>query len=162
MSAFRFIMILLLLSTASILILTGLPGRAQVSPAPPVPPADRSTPERRLLAPIKTKMADNLARLPNYTCVQTIERSHRAARKKIFERQDLVRLEVALFGGQERFAWPGAKRIEETELSKLIETGVFGTGNFGVFARAIFLTDTAEFEYAEEGAAARSKFDEPH
>jgi hypothetical protein len=61
-------------------------------------------------------MADNLARLPNYTCVQTIERSHRAARKKIFERQDLMRLEVALVGGQERFAWPGAKRIEETEL----------------------------------------------
>jgi hypothetical protein len=82
--------------------------------------------------------------------VQTIERSHRGARKKRFDRQDLVRLEVALVEGRERFSWSGAQRIEETDLSKLLETGVFGSGNFGIFARAIFLTDTAQFEYAGE------------
>jgi hypothetical protein len=131
---------------AAIVIVTGLTGRAQVSP-PTVLSPDQSSQERLLLAQIKTKMADNLARLPNYTCLQTIERSHRDARKKRFERQDLVHLEVALVAGRERFAWPGAQRIDETELGKLLETGVFGNGNFGAFARAIFLTDLAKFEY---------------
>src|SRR5438045_2730322 len=98
---------------AAIVILTGLTGRAQVSPPPAILSPDQGSPERLLLAQIKAKMADNLARLPNYTCLQTIERSHRDARKKRFERQDLVRLEVALVGGRERFAWPGANRIDE-------------------------------------------------
>ena len=141
MSTFRSIVILFLLSGAT--------GDAQVSPQPAVPSRDQSS-QRPLLSQIKAKMADNLSRLPNYTCLQTIERSHRDARKKRFERQDLVRLEVALVGGRELFAWPGAQRIDETDLGKLLQTGVFGNGNFGVFARAIFLTDTAEFEYAGE------------
>ena len=147
MSTFRSIVIFFRLSGV---LLTGLAAGAQVTPQPPALSNQPNSPERGLLARIKAKMADNLARLPNYTCVQTIERSHRDARKKRFERQDLVRLEVALVEGRERFAWPGAQRIDETDLTKLLETGVFGSGNFGIFARAIFLTDSATFEYVGE------------
>jgi VWFA-related protein len=138
MPTLRSIVILLLLGGA----------QAQVNPGPAVRSRKQNSP--RLLAAIKAKMADNLSRLPNYTCLQTIERSHREARKKRFERQDLVRLEVALVGGRELFAWPGARRIDETDLGKLVQTGVFANGNFGTFARAIFLTNTAQFEYAGE------------
>ena len=107
---------------AAVVILTGLTGGAQVSTPPAVSSPDQSSPERRLLAPIKAKMADNLARLPNYTCLQTIERSHRDARKKRFERQDLVRLEVALFGLSScpRVTWSaGENGLRGPELSAL-------------------------------------------
>src|SRR6185295_17276990 len=66
----------------AIILLTSWAGLAQVSPQPAVPSHNPSSPERRALARIKAKMADNLSRLPNYTCLQTIERSHRNARKK--------------------------------------------------------------------------------
>jgi len=146
MSTFRSIVIFFRLGGV---LLAGL-ARAQVSPPPPASSNEQRSLQGSLLTLIRTKMADNLSRLPNYTCLQTIERSHRGVGKKRFNRQDLVRLEVALVEGRERFAWPGAQRIEETDLSKLLETGVFGSGNFGIFARAIFLTDTAQFDYAGE------------
>ncbi len=110
MSTFRSIVILFLLSGAT--------GGAQVSPPPAVPSRDQSS-QRQLLSQIKAKMADNLSRLPNYTCLQTIERSHRDARKKRFERQDLVRLEVALVGGRELFAWPGAPMLHDQRTRNL-------------------------------------------
>jgi hypothetical protein len=147
MSTFRSIVIFFRLSGV---LLTGLAVGAQVTPQPPDSSNQQRSLEASLLAQIRAKMADNLSHLPNYTCLQTIERSRRDARKKRFDRQDIVRLEVALVEGRERFAWPGAQRIDETDLSKLLETGVFGTGNFGLFARAIFLTDSAQFEYAGE------------
>ncbi|HXI41812.1 MAG TPA: hypothetical protein VNH18_12045 [Bryobacteraceae bacterium] len=72
-------------------LLAGL-AAAQGSFQPPDSSDPKSTRARGLLARIKVKMADSLSRLPNYICVQTIERSHRGARKKPFDRQDLVRL----------------------------------------------------------------------
>ena len=63
--------------------------------------AQELAPEILLLARIKAKAAENLQRLPNYTCTQTIERSHRNARARKFELLDTLRLEVALVEGKE-------------------------------------------------------------
>ena len=102
------------------------------------------------IARIRANMARNLERLPNYTCTQTIERSVRLARTRRFRLLDTLRLEVALVGGKELFAWPGSGKFDDRELSQIVGGGASGNGNFGLHARAIFLGGFANFEYLGE------------
>jgi len=62
---------------------------------------------------------------------------------------DTVRLEVALVEGKEMFGWPGAKRIDESDITKLV-SGTIGNGDFALMARNLFLTNSAQFKYAGE------------
>lgn len=82
---------------------------------------------------------------PNYTCTETIERTRQMGgnRTKI---EDTLRLEVALVNGKEMFAWPGSKQFEDHDLGELVSTGMFGNGNFAIYARILFLSDVAVFE----------------
>ena len=103
-----------------------------------------------LLARIKLKMAENLTRLPNYTCTQTIERSRRRAPSRRFELVDTLRLEVAVVAGKEMFSWPGENRFEDRELSKMAPGGAIGNGNFALHARSVFLSKAATFTFVGE------------
>jgi hypothetical protein len=102
------------------------------------------------IARIRSHMAENLERLPNYTCTQTIERSFRPAKTRRFQLIDTLRLEVALVNGKELFAWPGSGKFDDREISEIIGSGASGNGNFGLHARAIFLGHNAQFEYLGE------------
>jgi hypothetical protein len=103
------------------------------------------SPESLLLARVKLRMSKNLARQPNYTCLETVERTQRpkGGRANVV---DTLRLEVALVNGKEMFAWPGAKKFEDKEIRDLVATGTFGNGNFAIFARAVFLTNGPSFQ----------------
>jgi len=94
-------------------------------------------------------MAEFLRDQPNYTCTETIERTRQApaSRSKV---EDTLRLEVALVNGKEMFAWPGSKQFEDRDLSELISTGMFGNGNFAIYARILFLSNIATVEYRGE------------
>jgi hypothetical protein len=107
-------------------------------------------PEVELLARIRVRMLWNLEHQPNYTCVETVERSRRAGAARKFQLQDTLRLEVALVDGKEMFAWPGARKFEETDLRNMVTTGAFGNGNFALHARSIFAGNTATFDYRGE------------
>jgi hypothetical protein len=104
----------------------------------------------QLLAQIRRKMSDNLARLPDYTCRETIERSRRPAGAKRFAFTDRLRIEVSYVSGKELFAWPGAEKFEERPLMDMLPGGPSGTGSFGLHARAIFASEAATFEYKGE------------
>ena len=104
------------------------------------------SPELMAITRIKLKVADNLKRLPNYTCEQTIERSQRVMPARKFEMLDTVRLEVALVEHKELYGWPGANRIAESELSNLVG-GTIGNGDFGLLASSIFLSDGSLFTH---------------
>jgi hypothetical protein len=69
-------------------------------------------PEVLLLARVKTHMGQVLSRLPNYTCLETIERSRRRASGKRFELVDALHLEVAFVDGKELFSWPGERSFK--------------------------------------------------
>src|SRR5271170_3680195 len=99
------------------------------------------------LARIRDRMVAQLRQQPNYTCIETVERSARPGAKKNFQLKDTLRLEVALVDGREMFAWPGAKKFEATDLSDMIKDGAIGNGNFASFARAIFQTGSVIFDY---------------
>ena len=107
------------------------------------------SPELMAIIRIKLKVADNLKRLPNYTCAQTIERSQRVMPARKFELLDTVRLEVALVEHKELYGWPGANRIAESELSNLVG-GTIGNGDFGLLANSIYLSDGSLFTYVGE------------
>ena len=52
-----------------------------------------------------------MAQVPNYTCLETMERSQRWPRAKSFRPLDTVRLEVSNVDGKELLAWPGAAPV---------------------------------------------------
>ena len=118
-------------------------------------PASPSTaqelpPEILLLARIKAKAAENLQRLPNYTCTQTIERSHRNAKARKFELLDTLRLEVALVEGKELFSWPGGT-FEERGIGEIVGAGgAIGNGSFALHAKSVFLSRWPRFIYFGE------------
>lgn len=105
--------------------------------------------ELDLLTRIKIRMAENLTRLPNYTCLQTIERTRRRAGGSKFEPLDRVRLEVALVEGKEVFGWPGGDKIAESKITNLV-SGTIGNGDFALFLKSIFLGPGAVFRYQGE------------
>src|SRR5207244_2388962 len=95
-------------------------------------------PESLMLARIRVHMSDNLQRQPNYTCLETVERTAllKGSKKPLL---DTLRLEVALVDGKELFAWPGAAKFEDKELREIVATGTIGNGNFAIFARVVFM-----------------------
>src|SRR5262245_59103634 len=84
-----------------------------------------------LLARIKAKAAENLKRLPNYTCTETVVRTRRRRESRKTEPVDTLRLEVALVDGREMFTWPGGGKFEEKNLGEMVGAGAaISNGNF--------------------------------
>lgn len=102
------------------------------------------------LARIKGAIKKHLDGMPNYTCLQTIERYRRLPNARSEILVDVLRLEVAYVSGRELFAWPGSTQFEESELREMVSTGAFSTGSFALHARAIFLGDGTTFSYGGE------------
>lgn len=107
-------------------------------------------PETLLLARIKTHMRAVLGGQPNYTCVESIERSRRPGKSKRFQLVDALRLEVAVVEGKELFAWPGEREFKERDLREIAPGGAMANGSFALHARSVFLSGTPQFSYRGE------------
>ncbi|MBK5294203.1 MAG: hypothetical protein JJE04_21305, partial [Acidobacteriia bacterium] len=99
------------------------------------------------LARIRSHMSANLSGLPNYTCLQTIERSRRRPRSRKFELYDTLRMEVALVSGKELFSWPGSGKFEDRDIHDVVGSGTFGNGNFAIHSRSVFMSNAPTFRY---------------
>jgi hypothetical protein len=125
-------------------VLTALCGAASLSAENVALP-----PETVALARIRAHMASILARQPNYTCTQEVERSNRRAPRHRYELRDMLRIDVALVNGKELYAWHGASKFEDTELTDMAPPGgAIGTGNFAGHARSVFGSYAPVFTYA--------------
>ena len=113
-------------------------------------------PETTLLAEVREKMFDLLANQPNYTCLETVERTRQAPGGGS-QVDDTLRLEVALVEGKEMFAWPGAKQFEDKDIRELVSTGMFGNGNYAIYARMLFSGSGPDFEYRGESTVQGTK-----
>jgi len=100
-----------------------------------------------LLERIASIVRDNVDRLPNYTCTLTVDRAERVLKTGKLQMMDRVRLEVALVGDKEMYAWPGSRSFKDRPVEDIAPAGSFSTGEFGVFVSAIFLSGAAEFVY---------------
>lgn len=108
-------------------------------------------PDVLLLARIKSHMQETLTRLPNYTCTETVERSHRRNPNRRFELQDVLRLEVAFVDGKEMYAWPGSTKFDERPLEDFANSGTIANGSFALHAKTVFLSRAPRITY--EGLA---------
>ncbi len=101
-----------------------------------------------VLANFRGKMLQNLLNQPDYTCLETVER-RRQTPGGVMQMEDTIRLEVALVGGREMFSWPGEKQFEDRDLRELVPLGMFGNGNYGLYARILFGGGGPPFMYRE-------------
>lgn len=96
-----------------------------------------------LLGRIRAIMLETLRRMPDYTCIQTIERWREGDPCSQCRSWERLRLEVALIGGKERFAWPRADEFSDEDIQQLVPPGAISTGEFSGFATAIFRSAAA-------------------
>jgi len=115
-------------------------------------------------------------RIPNYTCVETVERNyysplannlpracHVILEQRLHPTPDLVlkfrstdrlRFDVAMLPKGEIFSWVGASHFDDRGIAQLVRSGPMGTGAFGSFLTVVFDQDVKEFAYQrtiEEG-----------
>jgi hypothetical protein len=112
--------------------------------------AQELAPEVLLLSRIKRHMEQVLIRQPNYTCLETIQRSRRSGRSKKFQLVDALHLEVAVVEGKELFSWPGEREFKDRDLRELAPTGAIGNGSFALHARSVFLSGTPQITFRGE------------
>jgi hypothetical protein len=99
------------------------------------------------LQQIRTKVAEQLSRLPNYTCHEGIDRLVQWLNGSGRMDQDRVDLEVAFVGKRELFARPGESQFQEQDLRKLVPTGTIGDGFFATVPKLLFLDNGVVFHY---------------
>lgn len=103
-----------------------------------------------LLERIRDQMEENLAKVPNYTCLETIERSVRTGAKRDFTLVDRLRFEVAMVEGREMYSWPGARTFEERTPADVVRGGTTTTGDYALHAKTIFASHAPEFDAGRE------------
>ena len=102
---------------------------------------------------VRRRMAENLAHLPNYTCLETIDRSVRRKVKDKLVFRDRIRLEVGFIEAEEMFGWPGSSRFEPNFLQQIPQAGASGIGSFGGITNMVFGSSAPAFAYAGECTA---------
>lgn len=121
-----------------------------------------------VLARARDIVLSRVDRLPNYTCVQTINRNYfrpgvepGSCDKMIGERikktpnlqleaTDRLRLDVKVSEGTEVGAWAGANKFDSRSIFEIVGGGPLGTGSFGTLMSDIFSNTGASFQYIGE------------
>ena len=109
--------------------------------------AQGDLPRETLLARFKHQIQQVLSQVPNYTCLETIQRSVQKRRANAFSPLDTVLLEVSIVADKELMAWPSERRFEEGDLSSFASGGMIGSGVFASLAHNVFLLDTTAIQY---------------
>src|SRR5579862_3904697 len=112
--------------------------------------ADDLAPEVVQLAHFKQTIREALGRVPNYTCLETVQRFGFELHGVSFRPLDNVQVEISTVGDKELMAWPGARRFEDSALSDFAAGGMMTTGVFANHARNVFLADTTRISYHGE------------
>src|ERR1035437_5770774 len=78
-----------------------------------------------LLARVKAHMREELARLPNCSCLETVRRDHQPA-GGVMRPLDIVRLEVLYSDHRELYASPGERGFVENQPIDFVGSGTIG------------------------------------
>ena len=103
---------------------------------------------------VRRRMAENLAHLPNYTCLETIDRSVRKKGKDKLVFRDRIRLEVGFIEAEEMFGWPGSSRFEANFLQQIPQSAApSGIGSFGGITNMVFGSSAPAFACSRQCTA---------
>lgn len=103
-----------------------------------------------LLSRIRRNVHETLARLPNYTCLESIERFTRSSASHPFVHADSIEIEVAHVGDRELFARPGAPGFEAEDPSEVVGSGLTESGQFALHLSSIFETQATTITWDRE------------
>jgi hypothetical protein len=130
-------------------------------------PAQDLSPEMKLWVRIKLHMHEELAHLPNYTCLETLTRFQKVPRPGVrprLEPLDTVRLEVVYADGREWYGSPGDRILSVDKPESFVGSGMIGTGAFAITLHNVIEASTASYGGEEElggGKAVRFDFRVP-
>lgn len=94
------------------------------------------------LARTKTHLKEELAKLPNYTCLETVARFHKNAGPRTkFAAMDTVSLEIVSAGGKEWYGSPGDRSLSVDDPSRFTASGMIGNGLFSITLQNLFVNE---------------------
>ena len=115
--------------------------------------AQNFAPDVLLLSRIKSHMREELAHLPNYTCLETTTRFIKeTGRHSKMQPLDSVLLELVYSNHREWYGSPGDRNLSEDHPVAFIASGMIGNGAFAINLNNIFLSGGAIFTYRGEEA----------
>jgi len=106
-------------------------------------------PDLLLLSRVKRHIKEELQRLPNISCLETVQREYQPAKGKL-RPLDTVRLEVMTNGEKEFFASPGDRKFSEQQPIGYAGSGALGNGSFGLYLKDILVTANVSYDYKGE------------
>jgi hypothetical protein len=106
-------------------------------------------PDVLLLSRVRRHVKEELRRLPNISCLETVQREYKGVRGKMLP-LDTVRLEVLTDGSKELFASPGDRRFSERPPISYVGSGTLGNGYFGLHLKTIMGSDKVSYTYKGE------------
>jgi hypothetical protein len=124
------------------IILAGL-GLAWVAAAQGLPPG------ALLLSRVRAHMREELARLPNCSCLETVSRDHQPA-GGVMRPLDTIRLEVLYSDHHELYASPGDRRFGDNQPVDFVASGTIGNGHFALYLSEIAGEGSLSYEYKGE------------
>ena len=104
-----------------------------------------------LLSRIKAHVRQQIVALPDYTCLETTARYHKAAGAKTGLKQlDTVRLEVLFTGQREMYASPGDRSFRNSHPGEFTSSGLSADGLFVTHLQSLFVNEQAVIQYRGE------------
>ena len=101
-----------------------------------------------LLQQIKQRAIADLGSVPNYVCVDSIERSLWIQEERQFRRLDRLHLEVAHIESADRFSWLGNSAFQSKAPTAMVGYGASFKGDFADNRALIFKNDGTKISYA--------------
>jgi hypothetical protein len=102
-----------------------------------------------LLSRVKAHMREELARLPNCSCLETVSRDHQPA-GGVMRPLDTIRLELLYSDHHELYASPGDRRFGDNQPVDFVASGTIGNGHFALYLSEIAGEGSLSYEYKGE------------
>ena len=102
-----------------------------------------------LLGAVKRHIQQELQRLPNISCLETVRRETQPAKGK-WRPLDTVRLEVLTNGVKELYASPGDRTFSDRHPITYAGSGTLSDGFFGLHLKTILVTGSVSYTYKGE------------
>ena len=122
-----------------------------------------------VLQRVAAKVLARDSRLPNYTCVETVNRAYYKPAASTLPRDcpilmvirrhpspdmvlqlfmtDRLRLDVTMAGRGEIYSWAGASKFDTAGIEPVVKVGPIGTGSFGALLAVVFAQDLHTFQF---------------